>query len=331
MDTHSRLEEGQHYLEKELHTLLREDKLMFEFFQEDVVDGLWYWDLVEPENEWMSAKFWRLFGYDPEFKTHKTHEWQNLIFEEDLRVATRNFELHLRKPSIPYDQVVRYHHKDGSVVWVRCKGVAIHNSNGEAVRMLGCHLDMTRFMEKQQELLGLKIKYDRACRELKELETNLNRSKAMNSMFAQRLENEQAHDDFGIAGQQYFVSQTQNLVKTARRCNLTLNTLHFSINAVSGDVTRQPEAKSFFGRHVLAMVEGGIAYQFSDDFFGIVALCYSDDDVATLRENIIALQATAGWISSAPVFDITYRDIEVTQETVERCVDLDAILTLFFM
>jgi len=331
MDTHSRLEEGQHYLEKELQALLREDKLMFEFFQEDVVDGLWYWDLVEPDNEWMSPKFWRLFGYEPEFKKHKAHEWQSLIFEEDLNIATRNLELHLKRPNIPFDQVVRYRHKDGSVVWVRCKGVAIHNSNGEPIRMLGCHLDMTRFMEKQQELMGLKIKYERICREVKELENNLNRNKAMNTMLAQRLDNEQAHDDFGFAGQKYFVGQTQNLVKTALRCNLKLSTLYFSVNLVDGDITRKSEAKSFFGTHVLAMVQGGIAYQFSEDFFGVVVLCYSYSDVADLKENIITLQAEAGWLNDTPVFDITYRDVEVNDDTVKRCVDLDSILELFFM
>ena len=82
----------EHYLEKELFHLLQHDKLMFEFFQNEVVDGLWYWDLTEPENEWMSPKFWRLFGFDPEFKLHKVSEWQDLIFPEDLALAQRNLQ-----------------------------------------------------------------------------------------------------------------------------------------------------------------------------------------------------------------------------------------------
>ena len=47
---------------------------------------------------------------------------------------------------------MRYRHKDGSVIWVRCRGIAIRNEEGEAIRMLGAHSDITGLMRAEAEL-----------------------------------------------------------------------------------------------------------------------------------------------------------------------------------
>ena len=48
----------EHYLKKELYDLIKTDERIFEFIQEGSLDGLWYWDLEKPENEWMNNRFW---------------------------------------------------------------------------------------------------------------------------------------------------------------------------------------------------------------------------------------------------------------------------------
>ena len=58
------------YLEKELYELIRTDNSIFTFLQSGSLDGIWYWDLENPENEWMSERFWTTLGYDP--KKEKT-------------------------------------------------------------------------------------------------------------------------------------------------------------------------------------------------------------------------------------------------------------------
>lgn len=57
-----------HYLQNELFELIKKDDSIFEFIQEGSLDGMWYWDLENPENEWMNAKFWTTLGYDPSQK-----------------------------------------------------------------------------------------------------------------------------------------------------------------------------------------------------------------------------------------------------------------------
>ena len=138
-----------HYLESELYDLIKRDSSIFDFFQKGSLDGVWYWDLESPEHEWMSPEFWRLFGYEPHEKKHLTSEWQDLIFPEDLETAIENFNKHCADPNHPYDQLVRYRHKDGSTVWVRCRGIAIRDEDGKPVRLLGTHNDFTRMKEAE--------------------------------------------------------------------------------------------------------------------------------------------------------------------------------------
>ena len=59
-----------HYLEKELYEKIRQDASIFMFLQDAALDGVWYWDLENPEHEWLSKKFWKTFGYDPSKKEH---------------------------------------------------------------------------------------------------------------------------------------------------------------------------------------------------------------------------------------------------------------------
>ncbi|MGE6802521.1 PAS domain-containing protein, partial [Pseudomonas hunanensis] len=69
--------------------------------------------------------------------------WQDIINKDDLKLATDNFNKHLADENHPYDQIVRYRHKEGHIVWIRCKGTAIRDENGKPVRMLGIHNDIT--------------------------------------------------------------------------------------------------------------------------------------------------------------------------------------------
>ncbi|MEM6708381.1 MAG: PAS domain-containing protein [Pseudomonadota bacterium] len=142
-----------HYLERELEELLRSDSSVWKFLRESSLDGVWYWDLENPEHEYMSPEFWRLFGVDPGTKAHRAEEWQDMIFAEDLETARQNLDRHLQEPDHAYDQVVRYRCDDGSTAWVRCRGMAIRNAAGKPIRLLGAHNDLTRLKIEEQAAL----------------------------------------------------------------------------------------------------------------------------------------------------------------------------------
>ena len=138
------------YLEEELETLIRTDPEAWRFIRESSLDGVWYWDLENPEHEYMSPEFWRLFGFDPNEKRHLASEWQDLINQDDLELAKRNLSAHLSDPACPYDQIVRYKRADGETAWVRCRGMAIRDETGAPIRLLGAHNDMTELIAEER-------------------------------------------------------------------------------------------------------------------------------------------------------------------------------------
>ncbi len=141
-----------HYLKRELYRLVQTDPQIFDFLQDGSLDGLWYWDVENPREEWLSPRFKELFGYADDDVPNTSDWWQENIHPDDLQVALDNFEKHKTDPNHPYDQVVRYRHKDGSTVWVRCRGIAIRNEKGEAIRMLGAHTDLTDLKRTEKAL-----------------------------------------------------------------------------------------------------------------------------------------------------------------------------------
>ncbi|WP_052501377.1 sensor histidine kinase [Thiomicrospira microaerophila] len=141
-----------HYLEKELQDELAQSGFLLQFLDQNVLDGLWYWDLQAPKKEWMSPKFWQVLGYDPAKKTHNPDEWQDIIHPDDLKIANENFEKHLADETHPYDQVVRYKHFDGHWVWVRCRGQVIRDEAGKPKRLLGVHTELTDYIQTKHQL-----------------------------------------------------------------------------------------------------------------------------------------------------------------------------------
>ncbi|MGM0380092.1 MAG: PAS domain-containing protein, partial [Bacillota bacterium] len=149
------------YLKKELYNLVKEESYIFDFIQSGALDGMWYWDLENPEHEWMSPQFWQTLGYNYINKKHLVKEWQDIIFKKDLEKTIENLNKHIEDPNYPFDIEVRYKHKSGKTVWIRCRGLAIRDKEGKAIRVLGAHTDITKLKEAQKEISELSEEYEK--------------------------------------------------------------------------------------------------------------------------------------------------------------------------
>jgi len=158
-----------HYLEQELYENMREGEGPFEWLQAGSLDGVWYWDLEHPEHEWMSDRFWQTLGYDPAEMPHLAAAWQAIVHSDDLALALKNLERHCEDPSHSYDQIVRYRHKEGHTVWVRCRGLAIRDKNGTPLRMLGAHTIVTAQKEAELALARKNEELEKAKKQLEHL------------------------------------------------------------------------------------------------------------------------------------------------------------------
>jgi PAS domain S-box-containing protein len=120
-------------------------------------DGYWDW-YISDDYEYMSPRFWEILGIDYKTKTHHPSEWQELIFPDDLEMALKNFNKHVKtKGKHPYNQEVRYLHSNGSTVYILCRGKVVEwNEDGSPHRMIGTHTDITELKRKDFELIKQK-------------------------------------------------------------------------------------------------------------------------------------------------------------------------------
>ncbi len=118
-----------------------------------VLAGYWDWDIPNQRN-YLSPGFKRMFGYADHELLNARETWQTLMFPEDLPGVLACFERHVQsRGKIPYYNEVRYRHKDGSTVWVICSGQVIGwGADGEPLRMIGCHVDISDRKHAEQIL-----------------------------------------------------------------------------------------------------------------------------------------------------------------------------------
>lgn len=135
---------------------IAEKNEILKFVQDETNDGWWDWDLLNPEEEYLSPEFKALFGYSDDEMPNKASSWKKIIFPEDLAKAEEAFSKHLESNTkYPYRVEVRYKHKNGSTVWVICRGRAFKNAEGKFYRMIGTHTDITALKETEEELIQI--------------------------------------------------------------------------------------------------------------------------------------------------------------------------------
>lgn len=138
---------------KETSEEIKEKNITYNAIVEGSLAGYWDWDLKN-EIFYMSPTFKKMFGYK-ENEVPNTYEWvTNAMHPEDFQMALKSFNTHVEtKGETPYNNDIRYFHKDGSIVWVNCIGNVIEwDENDEPIRMVGSHVNITSLKRAEQEL-----------------------------------------------------------------------------------------------------------------------------------------------------------------------------------
>ncbi len=113
--------------------------------------GLWDWNLKT--NEVYFSKIWKkMLGYEDKELPNLLESWDKNIHPEDKQKAISSIKANQEGKTEFYENIHRLKHKDGSWVYILDKGKTIFDDNGQAVRMLGVHADITKIEELKQEL-----------------------------------------------------------------------------------------------------------------------------------------------------------------------------------
>lgn len=104
--------------------------------------GLWDWDITT--NKAHYSKEWKSqLGYEEHEIRDDLSEWESRVHPDDLPVTLNRLRAYFAQPNTPHEVEYRMRHKDGSWRWIYTRGESMPKQNGEHVRMLGCHVDIT--------------------------------------------------------------------------------------------------------------------------------------------------------------------------------------------
>jgi len=132
-------------LEDEFYLLLQSNRKALSAFQSTVNDGVWLRDLQRDE-EWHSAEFWQILGYQVDSANRPKH-LQSILHPKDWQLAQENLKRHIQDSRHAYDQLLRFRHFKGTTVWLRCRGILLLDEQGRPSRMIGSYQNMTEFKQ----------------------------------------------------------------------------------------------------------------------------------------------------------------------------------------
>ncbi|MCX7919485.1 MAG: PAS domain S-box protein [bacterium] len=143
--------EGKKYLQhiirditdrKQAEEALRESKLRLETAIRASNTGLWDWDL-KTNTVYYSPEWKHQIGYEDWEISNDFSEWQSRVHPDDLDRALATVNAYLKNPWPNYELEFRFRHKDGSYRWILARASLIKDEQGNPIRMLGSHLDIT--------------------------------------------------------------------------------------------------------------------------------------------------------------------------------------------
>ncbi len=114
-------------------------------------DGLWDLNVLTGEI-YYSPRWKEMLGYLDHELPNELLSWEKVIFEED-RIATLKLMEDFNCGKLSRFKVTqRFHHKNGSTVYILSRATHLKDADGRVVRMVGAHTDITELVNAQQAL-----------------------------------------------------------------------------------------------------------------------------------------------------------------------------------
>lgn len=120
--------------------------------------GLWDWDL-RTHQVCYSTEWKRQIGYEDHEINTDFMEWQSRIHPDDRDHILLVLQTYIQQPSPTCSVEFRFRHKNGCYRWILAQGSLIHDTQGEPLRMLGSHIDITERKQAEEELRESQLRF----------------------------------------------------------------------------------------------------------------------------------------------------------------------------
>jgi len=111
------------------------------------------WDLDLRTNKVYYSREWKSqLGYEEHEISDNFLEWENHLHPDDREKVTATVNGYLNKPYPNFQNEFRMRHKDGSYHWILAQASMQADENGNPIRMLGSHIDITERRQAEEAL-----------------------------------------------------------------------------------------------------------------------------------------------------------------------------------
>jgi two-component system, cell cycle sensor histidine kinase and response regulator CckA len=140
---------------------LQESEERLKLALDSVSDAVWDWR-VDTGEVYFSSRWYTMLGYDP-YELPQTFEtWRDLLHPDDLINAEQTVSRHLNSAK-PFEMEFRMRTKSNEWRWILARGKTVEkDSQGNALRMLGTHMDITERIRSEKDKKALETQLQNA-------------------------------------------------------------------------------------------------------------------------------------------------------------------------
>ncbi|MEM7465612.1 MAG: EAL domain-containing protein [Pseudomonadota bacterium] len=131
---------------------LRESEQRYSLAVAGANDGIWDWDL-QANTVYFSPRWKAILGYKDNELANRVDEWFDRIDPRDKPIFDEALNQHLREQTPYFECESRIVGRADEQRWVLCRGLAVRDSAGEAIRIAGSMTDITRRKQTEARLL----------------------------------------------------------------------------------------------------------------------------------------------------------------------------------
>ncbi|EPG74422.1 PAS domain S-box protein [Leptospira fainei serovar Hurstbridge str. BUT 6] len=124
-------------------------------------DGYWNYD-IKSRKLFLSSRWKNMLGFDDHEISNDLRSWIKLVHPDDSHTIRSVILKGNLEKTVRFDETLRFRKKDGNYMYIRSRAIVLRSENGEPIRMVGTHTDISNIKETENALALAKEKAEAA-------------------------------------------------------------------------------------------------------------------------------------------------------------------------